>query len=136
MRIRSYTALFLYLTAFLLSAVARADQVMPMVMPMNAQPSASSQPLTMTEHAGQLMTDTDSAPGCAEHERRPDNEQPAGNTCQNTSDCSPDHCFSSHGLVSQSLGVLPDNTRERFSSSGYHLLSIVLAPPGRPPRHV
>ncbi|WP_343804945.1 hypothetical protein [Marinobacterium maritimum] len=135
MRIRTYIALFLYLSAFLLSAVARADQVMPMVvMPMDESHSGFSQPMVMAEHAEHLMPVSSS--GCSVHERLSGDDPPAGNACQNTPDCSPDHCFSSQGLVSQPLGVMPYTAREHFSSGGYHLLSIVLIPPGRPPRHV
>ncbi|MET3999950.1 hypothetical protein CFI10_14775 [Marinobacterium iners] len=133
MRIRSYIALLLYLMAFVLSAVARADQLMPMVMPVDESTPALSQPVAMAEHAGHLVPSRST--GCAEHQRLSGDDS-YGSTCQNTPDCSPDHCFSSQGLLSQPLGVMPYTAREYFSSGGYQLLSLVLAPPGRPPRNV
>lgn len=133
MRIRTYTALFLYLSAFFLSALARADQVMPMVMPADMPPSFSHS-MAVDEHAGQLMLA--SSHGCSEHEDASGKASSFNSSCQNTADCSPDHCFSSQGMVTQPLGVIPFAAREHFISDAHHLLSLVLAPPGRPPRYI
>ncbi|ULG68487.1 hypothetical protein [Marinobacterium sediminicola] len=130
MRIRSYTALLLYLTTFLLSVVARADQMLP--IPVDAPSPGFGHTSTMAEHAGHLMPDR--PPGCSDHQRMSDDGLPPNGSCQSMPDCSPDHCFSSQGLLNQVIGVIPHTGREYFVSGGYQLLSLVLSPPGRPPR--
>jgi|GEM_PF-2531876 len=79
---------------------------------------------------------TGSLSDCGGHDPSDHNIPPDTDACDTAPDCTPDHCFSSHGLIGQPFAVVPDMARERFSSGGYNLLSIVLAPPGRPPRHV
>jgi hypothetical protein len=133
LRTRSCTVLFLFLSAFILSAVARADMAAVMFHP-SGDMSGISHHQMMADHSGPLMAGSMS--GCGDHDLSDDDNPPGANACQMTPDCTPDHCFSSHGLIGQTLAVVPGTAREHFSSGGYDLLSIVLAPPGRPPRHV
>lgn len=117
----------------MLSAVARADMAVAMFHP-NADMSGMSHHQMMSDHSGSRMTG--SLSDCGEHGVSDDSAPSGKDACDTAPDCTPDHCFSSHGLIGQPFAVVPDMARERFSSGGYNLLSIVLAPPGRPPRFV
>lgn len=133
-RTRSCTVLFLFLSAFILSAVVRADMVAVMVTPTGDLPGISSHHPMMAEFSGNHMSASMS--NCGDHLLSADDTPPGASACQTALDCTLDHCFSSNGLMGQSLAVVPCAAQEPFTEVGYNLLSIVLAPPGRPPRHV
>lgn len=134
MRTRSCTVLFLFLSTFILSAVVRADMAAVMVTTAGDMTGISSHHSMMAENAEKLMSA--SMPNCGDHVLSADDTPPGASACQTALECTPDHCFSSHGLIGQPLAVVPCTAQEPFSDVGYNLLSIVLAPPGRPPRYV
>jgi len=134
-RTRSCTVLFLFLSAFMLSAVARAE--MAPACPTHDLSGANGRHPMVAERPTHLASsDLHNCENCGKQAPSGADNPSDTAVCHNALECTPEHCFSSHGLIGQPLIVVPCAAREYFTHGGYHFPTIVLAPPGRPPRHV